>query len=163
MGAVRGAESEEEIGIVHEDFDDEVSTTLLTQLGQSSRSYRREVKKGSKHLVSEIYSPPRITRDVRRGRYRNFAPGFALDLAVVDPDDGQPWDFCSKAKRDKACRMQREQRPILLIGSPMCTQFSSWQNLNFSKGNDKEAIRRAYAGSCVHMGFVAELYHEQLG
>ena len=50
-------------------------------------------------------------------------PGFALDLTVVDPEDGSPWDFCKKEKRDKARKMQREQRPILLIGSPMCTAF----------------------------------------
>ena len=162
MGAVQEEESEEEIGIVHEDLEDEVSTILLAQLGQSSKSYRREFRKASKHLVSEIYSPPRITREVKNGRYRNLAPGFALDLTVVDPEDGKPWDFCSKAKRDKARRMQREQRPILLIGSPMCTMFSSWQHLNFSKSNDKEAMRRAYAGACVHMEFVAEQYHEQV-
>ena len=58
--------------------------------------------------------------------------------------------------------MQREQRPILLIGSPMCTQFASRQGLDFSKSNDKEAMRRAYAGACVHMEFVSELYHEQI-
>lgn len=64
MGAVQEEESEEEVGIVHEDLEDEVSTLLLAQMGQSSRSYRREFKKASKHLVSEIYSPPRITREI---------------------------------------------------------------------------------------------------
>ena len=56
---------------------------------------------------------------------------------MFNPDDGQAPDFCSKAKRDKARRMIREQRPTLLIGSPMCTQFSSWQYLNFAKSADK--------------------------
>ena len=70
--------------------------------------------------------------------------------------------LCSQSKRDKARRLIREQRPILLIGSPMCTQFSTWQYLNFSKSNDQAAMKRAYAGACVHMKFVAELYHEQI-
>ena len=127
MGMVREEESEEEIGVLHEDIEDEVSNILLAQMGQSSRSYRRDFRKASRHLVSEIYSPPRITQEIKRGRYRNLAPGFAFDLTIVDPDDGEPWDFCSQSKRDKARRLIREQRPILLIGSPMCTQFSTWQ------------------------------------
>ena len=67
-------ESEEETGIVHEDVEDEISSMLLAQLGQSGKSYRRELRKSYKHLVSEIYSPPRITKEIRRGRYRNLAP-----------------------------------------------------------------------------------------
>ena len=74
-----------------------------------------------------------MSAEVKRGRYRNLAPGFAFDLTVADPDDGQPWDFSRRDKREKARRMLREQKPILLIGSPMCTQFSTWQYLNYSK------------------------------
>ena len=54
MGAVQEEESEEEMGIVHEDIDDEISNILLAQLGQSTKSYRRGLRKGYKHLVSEI-------------------------------------------------------------------------------------------------------------
>ena len=81
---------------------------------------------------------------------------------MIDPDDGQPWDCSKKEKREKARRMQREQRPILLIGSPMCTYFSMWQYLNFSKSQDRAAMHRAYVGACAHMRFVAEMYHEQI-
>jgi len=109
-----------------------------------------------------MYSPPRVTKEIKRGRYRNLAPGFALDLTVIDPDDGAPWDFTRKDKREKARRMQREQKPILLICSPMCTYFSTWQYLNFSKSQDKDAIRKAYVGACMHMKFVAGLYHERI-
>ena len=137
MGAVGEDESEEERGVLHEDLDDEVGSMLLAQLGQSGTSYRRELRKSYKHLVSEIYSPPRITKEIKRGRYRNLAPGFALDLTVIDPEDGEPWDFSKKEKREKARKMRREQQPILLIGSPMCTYFSTWQYLNFSKSQDK--------------------------
>ena len=68
MGAVDEAESEEEKAIVHEDVDDEISTMLLAQLGQSGKTYRRELRTSYKHLVSEIYSPPRITKEIKRGR-----------------------------------------------------------------------------------------------
>jgi hypothetical protein len=107
MGAVHEAESEEEMGIVHEDVEDEISSMLLAQLGQSSKSYKRELRTGCKHLVSEIYSPPRITQEIKRGRFRHLAPGFALDLTVVDPDDNTPWGFSTKEKREKARRLQR--------------------------------------------------------
>ena len=73
-----------------------------------------------------------------------------------------PWDFNRKEKRDKARKLQREQEPLFLVGSPMCTYFSTWQRLNFSKSQDKAAVQRAYTGACMHMKFVAELYHEQL-
>ena len=82
-----------------------MSFRLLSQLGQSGRSYKREFAKGHRHLVSEIYSPPRVSAEVKRGRYRNLALGFAFDLTVADPDDGQPWDFSRRDKREKARRM----------------------------------------------------------
>ena len=66
--------NEEQIGVVHEDIEDEISGILLAQLGQPGRSYRRDFKKASRHLVSEIYSPPRITQEIKRGRYRRLAP-----------------------------------------------------------------------------------------
>ena len=115
MDAVNEDESEEEVGIVHEDIEDEISAILLAQMGQSGRSYQRERAKSCRRPVSEIYSPPRGTKELKRSRYRKLAPGFALDLPVVDPDDGKPWDFNVEEKREKVRRMQKEQRPILLI------------------------------------------------
>ena len=45
--------------------------------------------------------------------------GFSLDLTVMD-EDGLPWDFNNQAKREKARRIVREQKPYMLIGSPAC-------------------------------------------
>ena len=42
-------DSAEEMGIDHEDLEDEVSIIPLAQLGQSSKSYRREFKNRSKY------------------------------------------------------------------------------------------------------------------
>ena len=60
-------------------------------------------------------------------------PGFALDLAVVDPDDGGPWDFDCADKRAKALAKVREEKPTLLIGSPMRRAFGNLQRLNSSR------------------------------
>ena len=81
--------------------------------------------------------------------------GFAFDIMVLDPDDGQPWDLSVKAKRDKARAMIREQRPFMLIGSPMCTAFSTWQRLNAARSKDPDAMRRAKEGAILHFNFVA--------
>mgnify|MGYP003322403897 FL=1 len=52
--------------------------------------------------VSEIYSPPRVTGLAGK---MGLDPGMALDLSVVDPDDGKPWDFNDASKRKKALHL----------------------------------------------------------
>ena len=112
--------------------------------------------------MSEVYSPPRITLEIMRGRFRNLTPGLALDLTVNDPDDGMPWDFSLKSKRTNARELLRHSRPVLLIGSPMRTAFSTWQRFNDAKMRKPESLKRATAEACVHIAFVMELYWDQL-
>ena len=158
-------ERHEENGDVGMDVDfldvmqDPVSTTLMEQLG-----YVKSEAMYSKHIVSEVYSPPRITQELksRRRRFENLAPGLALDLIIRDPDDGQHWDFSLKSKRDKARRLLQESKPVLLIGSPMCTAFSTWQRLNWARTERLDEMRRAYIQACAHMQFVAQLYLDQI-
>ena len=75
------------------------------------------------NVVSEIYSPPRVT-DAARRLNLGIAPGFAFDLTTVD-GTGKAWDFDDASRRTEARRRLREQRPMFLIGSPMCTAFST--------------------------------------
>ena len=56
--------------------------------------------------------------------------GYSLDLSVNDID-GKPWDFSDKSKRAKAIKMVRNRQAMLLIGSPMCTAFSRFQQFNY--------------------------------
>ena len=150
------------IGSLEPSLDDTVSSLLLAQLGSLGRSYRREARQSAKALVSEIYSPPRVTALIRKAKMRHIMPGFALDITVDDPHDGKPWDFCLPEKRLRAKRIMREQKPYCLIGSPMCTKFSSWQALNAAKSTDKDAIEKAKQEAIVHLDFVAELYNMQI-
>jgi hypothetical protein len=92
-------------------------------MGSTGRSYRREGCSAARRIVSEVYSPPRITKMIRDSRNRHMLPGYALDLATVDPDDGLPWDFSRKSKRNKARMILREQRPYMLIGSHQCKEL----------------------------------------
>ncbi len=109
------------IGSIEPEPSDEIAGMMLQQLGALGRKYKREARKGFKHLVHEIYSPPRVNAEIRRGRYAYLAPGLSFDITVNDPDDGLPWDFTRREKRDKARALIRKYKPLLLIGSPMCT------------------------------------------
>ena len=106
------------VGSMEPTQDDEIAEMLLTQLG-AGRSYARERRQAlKKFTVSEVYSPPRITKEIREGKWKHLLPGFALDLTVVDPSDGLLWDFSRKSKREKATALLRQQKPYMLIGSP---------------------------------------------
>ena len=58
--------------------------------------------------------------------------------------------------------MRRRQKPYLLIGSPACTAFTTWQALNESKSKDPDAYRKARRRAVAHIEFMIELYREQL-
>ncbi len=122
---------------------------------------RRDLRRGIRHLVSEIYSPPRVTKMLAAMPKNLLAPGLALDITYVDPDDGQAWNFDKKEKRDKALRMIRRQKPLFLIGSPMCTAWCTWQKLNAAK-RDPVTVRRELVRAKVHLDFVIMLYKEQV-
>ena len=148
--AARSTDVQESLGTWVQEEDDPVVSELLTSFG------------GTKQVVSEIYSPPRITAELRKKRYKWLVPGLALDLTINDPEDNKPWDFSVSAKRKRARLLLQDQRPYLLIGSPMCTMCSSWSSLNWAREADPENRRRRTVAAQVHMDFVVSLYHEQL-
>ena len=141
---------------------DVASEMLLMQLGGTGKAYKREARKGFRRLVSEIYSPPRVTEELRQRPRRWLLPGFALDITVADPDDGEPWDFTRPEKREKARRLRRAQRPYMLIGSPECKAFCTWQRLNESRSPDVERMKRLRVQAQLHIDFVASLYVDQM-
>ena len=64
----------------------------------------------------EVYSPPRITEVICEMGMR---PAWALDLTVMDSDDGEPWDFTVAEKRAKAIKLLDRDRPLMLMACPM--------------------------------------------
>jgi len=141
--------------------DDHDVVQVLALLGADPRSYRREKKQAVRRLVSEVYSPPRVTEMLKQISNHRLTPGLALDLTCTDPDDGQPWNFDVKEKRDKARQLLRQQKPLFLIGSPACTRWCSWQALN-DAGRDPGLIRREKLRALVHLEFVKDLYTDQV-
>ena len=86
-------------------------------------------------------------------------PGFALDL-TTNHEDGGPWDFTLEEHRARARRLVDQVKPYMLVGSPSCAPYSTWQAINNYRKTASE-IRRARAAADVHLNFVAELYRMQ--
>eukprot|EP00973_Karenia_brevis_P062211 8652733-Karenia_brevis.AAC.1 len=108
--------------------------------------------------VAEIYSPPRVT-----GYAKEFdlEGGWSLDLTTCDTD-GEPWDFNRTEMRNRAIRNVLNDKPTLVIGSPMCTDFSSLMNWNWKRMNPVEAQER-WSRSVSHLNFCATIYKMQMG
>ena len=94
----------------------------------------------------------------RREQVRHVMPGYALDLKTVDPADGLPWDFSKRHKRIRARKLIRQQRPYLVIGSPQCKEFCTWQRLNEARHPDDGQRVAAREAAEVHPHFVFQLY-----
>ena len=60
--------------------DDAEILNLVRQLGGNGDRYLRERKTAVRHLVSEIYSPPRVTAAAKLLPELRCIPGFAMDL-----------------------------------------------------------------------------------
>ena len=142
--------------------DDAEYMRMIMMLGASPGPFKRERRTACSRMVSEIYSPPRVTHAISSMPGCGLLPVLALDLTCVGPFDGKPWDFDFADKRDRAQTLFRKQRPAVLIGSPCCTAWSTWQALNKHK-RDPEVIRREMIKARVHLDFIISLYIEQIG
>ena len=110
-------------------------------------------------MVSEIYSPPRVTAAAKLLPELKIIPGFALDLTVAD-SDGRLWNFDDVVMRDRACERLLRGRQILLVGSPMCTAFSTRQRVN-KKIRDPVTVKGELKRTKPYLEFCVELYREQ--
>ena len=63
--------------------------------------------------------------------------GWALDICTQD-SDGRPWDFTKAEMRNRAARKVIEDQPLMVIGSPPCTDWSTIMNLNWHKMSPEE-------------------------
>ena len=119
-----------------------------------NRRQRRTVQQRGEYDVAEVYSPPRITEMARR---MGLKDGWALDLTVVDPDDGQPWNFENPDKCKKAIKMLDRDQPMMLIVCPMCGPFSKLQEVfNYPK-MAKADVEEKLKAALQHLRFAIEL------
>ena len=131
---------------------------LIAALGGQRAAYHRERKQAVQRMVAEVYSAPRVTKVAKLLPSLRILPGFALDLFGTD-DEGQNWDFTRVEMREKARALLLKTKPLLLIGSPPCTQFCSWQTLNAARlGWTAEDVQIRRAEGELHVRFCCELY-----
>jgi len=116
----------------------EEAECLGANINQNIQSIRDELHV----IVSEIYSPPRVTRAARILKKLNITPGFAMDITTHDAE-GRPWDFDQPQQKTRAVRLIYETEPDLIVGSPMCKDFSAWQRLNKAKSSEPEKYDQA--------------------
>ena len=154
------------LNVVTRDVHDELKQNekdiigVVRAMGGCPNKYRRERRAALRAVVSEIYSPPRVTAAAKLLPELKIIPGFALDLTTTD-SDGRHWDFDDKTMRDRALQRVREERPLLLVGSPMCTAFSTWQRVN-NAFRDPVVVAGEMARARKHLEFCVELYREQI-
>ena len=103
--------------------------------------------------VSEICSPPCFVSIAQRLGLR---PGCSLDITTQDVD-GRNWDLDQKEMRNHAIRKIADEKPFVLITSPMCADLSLMTNANWDKiGLDEKEKRLNRAR--MHLEFVCVLH-----
>ena len=107
--------------------------------------------------VAEIYSPPRVAV---KAREMGLRAGWSLDLTTKD-EQGNKWDLSKDKMRKKAMDKIRKDKPLLVIGSPMCTDWSSLMSLNWPK-MEKEDIKNRMKEARKHLRFCVEVYKHQI-
>ena len=107
--------------------------------------------------ICEVYSPPRVAAAAEK---LGEVPGWSLDLTTSD-GQGRAWDFDDPACRRRAVELLERTRPFLLVGSPMCTWFSTLMSLNFPRMSSDE-VRRGLGQARRHLAFTFYLYGLQL-
>ena len=75
-------------------------------------------------------------------------------------ENGVPWNFDLAERRQAAREKFRAEKPMFLVGSPMCTHFCSWQALNDVR-REPEEVRRERVRAMVRMELMCEMYREQ--
>ena len=83
--------------------------------------------------VAEIYNPERF---VSRANAFGLRPGFAIDLSLTKNDKGEYWDLSTEQDQKALRRLLRDEKPLVLIGSPPCGPFSPLQNLSKNKRSE---------------------------
>ena len=107
--------------------------------------------------VAEVYSPPRVKQLAREMGLR---AGWSLELTTQDTD-GRAWDFNEVEMKNKAQRRVLIDKPLLLIGSPTCTMYSSMNYINNSRMS-KEEVDARFRYAKKHLEFSAKLYQMQI-
>jgi hypothetical protein len=159
-----------------DDFDTKVTdietkedlVTVLTQtraIPATERARRLCIigglsEEATKEVVSELFSPPRVTAALKSKDHGWLRAGSSFDL-VVDAVSGQSWDFLQAEDRRRCWRQLQREDPWVVIGSPPCTVFSALQALNKGRTPIKEQQRKLIEGTIL-LNFATDVYRWQV-
>ena len=86
--------------------------------------------------------------------------GWSMDITTNDID-GKALDFNVLEMRNRAARRVLNDRPMLLIGSPMCTVHSVMNNVNHAH-MPPEIVKERFNYARKHLRFATQLYKLQI-
>ena len=107
--------------------------------------------------VAELYSPPRVTKEI--GRFPNLSAGSTFDL--IADEQGRKYDFLRASDRQRCRERLRAERPWLVVGSPPCTWWSTLMALNMARMTQEDIERRGVEAKIL-LDFACEVYQFQL-
>ena len=146
-------ESKEEVMVEKKDDEMELDEETMAMVMDKISKLEEEsllVKQLRRVDVVEVYSPPRVSKTAEK---HGLKAGEAMDLLTG-------WDFTLERHRRAAIDYVNRVKPLLIIGSPECTMFSSLQNLN--KKNWSKIEEEKLVEAKRHIKFVVELYKIQV-
>lgn len=105
----------------------------------------------------EIYSPPRVTKSAKRW---GLEGGWSPDFTTKD-SDGKTWDFSKSKMRKRAIEKINKDKPLLTVGSPMGTDWSTMANLNWQKKTAEDRTKRMHEAR-KHLRSCVKTYKHQI-
>jgi len=117
---------------------------LLSQLGYASVD------------IAEIFSPPRFTKSAE---HYDLLAGLCVDLSTTKAD-GEYWDLLKSEDVELLEKLQEEQQPRLLTGSPPCTVFSTLRRLSDRK-RDPATVQKEQEEGKEMLRTACEAYRRQ--
>ena len=117
----------------------------------------------ARQKVAELYSPPRVTRELKTPVTSRACPGLVVGptFDLQSDEAGQAYDFRLAADRGRCWGRLRSDRPWLVIGSPPCTWWSTLMSLNIPR-MDPEEVSRRQTEAWTLLGFACQVYRFQL-
>ena len=107
--------------------------------------------------VAEIYSPPRVAK---RAEQWGLTGGWGLDFETED-SDGKLLNFSKSTTGARTMKNINRDKPLLIVGSPMCIDWSAMMNVNWPRMSAEEKARRMHE-ALKHLRFCVNIYKHQV-
>ena len=104
--------------------------------------------------IIKVCRQPRVT--LAAEKIGGVRPGASLQITTQD-EDGRKWDFSELEMRNRAVRKILNEKPLVLVTSPVCADWISETDASCVKRGIEEKRRRVDQ-SAMHLNFVCNLH-----